>query len=69
MRQKYYVNENPQPNGDHEVHVNTCRYFHMMYNVRYLGEFDTCYEAVDEAKKRYRKANGCVHCCTPCHTS
>lgn len=69
MKQKYYANENPQPNGDYEVHANTCRYFPMMYSVRYLGEFDTCQEAVREAKKRYPKANGCVHCSPSCHTT
>ena len=69
MKQMYYVNDNPQPNGDHEVHVTTCYYFPMMYNRTYLGDFETCHDAVGEAKKRYPKANGCIHCCAPCHTT
>lgn len=69
MKQKYYINNNPQPNGDYEVHISTCKYFHLMYNITYLGEFDTCHEAVREAKRRYYRANGCYHCCNPCHTS
>ncbi|MGE7777779.1 hypothetical protein ACQKLP_23895 [Chitinophaga sp. NPDC101104] len=69
MKQKYYVNNNPQPNGDYEVHVATCKFFTLMYNVTYLGEFDTCREAVREAKKRYQRTNGCYYCCHPCHTS
>ncbi|MDR6569258.1 hypothetical protein MRBLMN1_005111 [Chitinophaga ginsengisegetis] len=69
MKQKYYVNNNAQPKGDHEVHVITCPYFSMMFNRTYLGEFETCQEAVREAKKRYQKSNGCLECCKPCHTS
>ncbi|PWV54450.1 hypothetical protein C7475_1021209 [Chitinophaga sp. S165] len=69
MKQKYYVNDNAQPNGDHEVHVPTCHKFPEIYNRTYLGEFETCQEAIREAKNRHPKANGCIHCCTPCHTS
>lgn len=69
MKQLYYVNNNAQPNGDHEVHVNTCEYFAMMYSRTYLGEFDTCQEAVREAGKHYQNVNGCLTCCKPCHTS
>ncbi|MBC9913892.1 hypothetical protein [Chitinophaga varians] len=69
MKQKYYVNNNAQSNGDHEIHVDTCYYFPMMHNRTYLGEFETCQEAVREAKKRYEKSNGCVDCCWLCHTS
>jgi len=68
MKQLYYVNAIPQPNGDHEVHVNTCRYFLVMHNRTYLGEFETCQEAVHAAKKLYQNANGCSGCCKPCHT-
>ncbi|MEC5146136.1 hypothetical protein [Chitinophaga sp. 212800010-3] len=69
MKQKYYVNNNAQHNGDHEVHAITCRYFSMMFNRTYLGEFETCQEAVREAKKFYPKSNGCKDCSKPCHTS
>lgn len=68
MKQKYYVNDNPQPNGDHEVHVATCYYLHMISKRTYLGEFETCQDAVREVKKRYKTANGCMTCCRPCHT-
>lgn len=69
MKKKYYVNNNRQLNGDYEVHVITCEYFSTMYNRTYLGEFETCQEAVREAKKRYQNSNGCFYCCRPCHTS
>lgn len=69
MKQKYYVNNNVQHNGDYEVHVSTCEYFSMMFNRTEIGEFETCQEAIRKAKKRYPRANGCFTCCRPCHTS
>ncbi len=44
MKKSYYVNNNQQPNGDHEVHVEGCIY--MPGNRKYLGEFDNCKDAV-----------------------
>jgi len=62
----YYVNDNAQPNGDHEVHVSGCAYFPS--NPTYLGEFSSCAPAVTEAKKKWSQSNGCYYCCRPCHT-
>ena len=66
---KYYVNNNAQSNGDHEVHVDNCRYFASMTSKKLLGEFSNCKPAVTEAKKTYAKSNGCKTCCNECHTS
>lgn len=63
----YYVNNNAQPNGDHEVHIKECKY--MPQSAKYLGYYDNCREAVNEAKKTYRQSNGCAFCCPLCHTS
>lgn len=63
----YYVNDDAQANGDHEVHVSTCSYFPS--NRTYLGEFSSCAPAVTEAKKTWSQSNGCYYCCRPCHTS
>ncbi|WP_166038323.1 hypothetical protein [Sphingosinicella sp. YJ22] len=63
----YYVNDNAQPNGDHEVHVSACAYFPS--NRTYLGEYGSCAPAVAEARKTWSQSNGCYHCCRPCHTS
>jgi hypothetical protein len=68
MKLKYYVNDNAQPNGDHEVHIVNCYYFSSMLRRAYLGEFESCSEAVREAKRRHPRANGCIHCCATCHT-
>ncbi len=68
MKQSYYVNDIPQSNGDHEVHVEGCNYAYLMIRKTYLGEFDSCEDAVSVAKRRYPAANGCFYCCRPCHT-
>ncbi|WP_125719972.1 hypothetical protein [Flavobacterium ustbae] len=65
----YYVNQNAQPNGDHEVHTESCIYLPSFLNRKYLGIFSNCKDAVAEAKKTYSKSNGCKTCCNECHTS
>lgn len=63
-----YVNKNAQANGDHEVHKLTCDFLPEPQNRKYLGQFDNCAEAVQEAKKSYKQSNGCFYCCGGCHT-
>jgi len=67
MAKRYYVNNNAQHNGDHEVHEEGCQY--MPSNKTDLGLHDDCQSAVKEAKKKYSKSNGCKYCAKPCHTS
>lgn len=64
---RYYVNNRAQTNGDHEVHKEGCS--RMPSDKKYLGSFESCKEAVKEAKKTYSKADGCYYCCNACHTS
>lgn len=64
---KYYLNLNPQPNGDYEVHVEGCVFFPS--DKVFLGEFSNCIPAVREAKKIRPKSNGCKTCSNLCHTS
>ena len=66
---RYYVNENAQSNGDHEVHCEGCSYMPDPGNRKYLGDFSSCKPAVTEAKKYYRQSNGCYYCSYECHTS
>jgi len=66
---KYYVNTNSQSNGDHEVHTSDCSYLPRAENRKDLGCFSNCRGAVTEAKKYYRKSNGCYYCSRECHTS
>ena len=65
----YYVNKNPQSNGDHEVHKENCTYLPSVENRQYLGVFATCHRAVQEAKKYFPQSNGCYYCSNECHTS
>ena len=56
----YFVNTNPQPNGDHEVHKSTCSYMPDLQHQLRLGYFYNCHDAVKEAKKIYpNTADGC----------
>ena len=67
---RFYVNSNPQANGDHEVHEdNSCSNAPSQINRKDLGHHSNCYGAVEEAKKTYSRANGCYYCCKACHTS
>jgi hypothetical protein len=65
----YYVDDNAQSNGDHEVHVQGCYWLSLMTNKTYLGEFNSCGPAVAKAKSYHRQTNGCKTCCSTCHTT
>jgi len=64
---KYYVNNNAQNSGDHEVHVEGCSFLEMAKNTTFLGNFPSCKGAVAEAKKTYSTSDGCAYCCKECH--
>lgn len=66
---RYYVNNNAQSNGDHEVHKQDCTFLPLPENRTYLGDFSSCSPAVTEARRYHRKVNGCFFCAKPCHTS
>lgn len=66
---RYYVNDNAQNNGDHEVHEEACSFLPSAINRTYLGSFTNCRDAVREAKKRHSKVNGCFYCSNSCHTT
>ncbi len=65
---KYYVNNNAQSNGDHEVHKDGCSWLNQVTSKKDLGYHDNCKSALSEAKKTYSKANGCYYCSNNCHT-
>ena len=66
---KYYVNDNAQNNGDHEVHREGCVYLPAIVSKSYLGDHAHCSTAVAVAKGIYSKSNGCYTCSNSCHTS
>ena len=57
---KYYVNDNAQSNGDHEVHKEGCYWLGQANSVTPLGECSSCHEAVRKAKKIYPQSKGAV---------
>ena len=67
--EKYFVNDNAQSNGDHEVHKDGCKYLAMAHRTTYLGYFSNCRDAVIAAKRIYLKSDGCATCSPACHTS
>ncbi len=64
---KYFVNTSPQPNGDHEVHTESCP--HLPADPAYIGIFSSCEDAVQRAGMLYLRVNGCFWCARACHTS
>ncbi len=63
----YYVNKNAQPNGEHEIHNGVCPWLPPVRNIFYLGEYNSCFEALEVATQHYNQVNGCVHCSELCH--
>ena len=66
---QYYVNDNAQNNGDHEVHKDGCPYLPMIVSKTPLGGHSNCDSAVTAAKKIYATSDGCATCSPECHTS
>lgn len=70
---KFIVNQQQQPNGDHEVHNLTagCIFMPLPQNRVDLGEHASCHGAVALAKRNWPQSriNGCYYCCKACHTS
>jgi hypothetical protein len=65
----YYVNDNAQPNGDHEVHKDGCYWLGLARSKTYLGSYVSCHDAVAKSKRdHYRQSNGCATCAAECHT-
>jgi len=66
---KYYVNNTPQQNGDHEVHKEGCYWLRLASSTKDLGEHSNCFPAVRKARETYLQSNGCKTCSNACHTS
>lgn len=67
----YYRNENAQPDGYHEVHVDdgSCTHPPDLANRQSIGWHASCVEAVAHAKVNYDfNHDGCAYCVPLCHT-
>ncbi|HVI46206.1 MAG TPA: hypothetical protein VM802_15125 [Chitinophaga sp.] len=67
MKQNYYVSRIEQSNGDHEVHDQRCTFLPSLGNRLYLGEFESCREAINSAREIYSGVDGCKFCSPTCH--
>jgi len=63
----YFVSKQAQSDGDHEIHTSSCSDLPAEKNRKYLGCFNFCKDAEQEAKKYYEDVNGCIKCCPLCH--
>lgn len=63
----YYVNKNPQPSGEHEVHKATCKFLPDRNNCICLGYFERAYDALIKAKQYYNNVDGCYYCSPEIH--
>jgi len=64
----YYVNDNAQSTGEHEVHKAGCSHMPYESNSTFLGYFSDCHEAVEKAREKYSNVDGCYFCARDCHT-
>ena len=67
LARAYYVNDWRPQHGDHIVHKEGCYYLERIESSMYLGLFTHCEAAMEQARKRYRKINGCYNCSRDCH--
>nr|VFK52359.1 MAG: hypothetical protein BECKTC1821D_GA0114238_11712 [Candidatus Kentron sp. TC] len=63
----YYVSDNAQSTGEHEVHRIGCSFMPNHGNKTYLGHFSNCREAILRAREIYSDVDGCYYCSLDCH--
>lgn len=64
----YFVNDNNQPSGEHEVHKEGCTWLAKAHSVTPLGNHYGCQSAIEKARRIYRNVDGCATCSPLCHT-
>ncbi|MFC6101893.1 hypothetical protein [Olivibacter domesticus] len=58
----YYLNEEPQPSGVHEIHADGCKF--LPVRRVYLGYYANSEDATRNAKQFYEDVSVCEHCVT-----
>ncbi|SFK59058.1 hypothetical protein SAMN04487936_12021 [Halobacillus dabanensis] len=66
---QYFVNQNQQVEGQHEIHVEGCEFLPFEKNLLELGGHTDCSSAIGVARSTFEEVNGCKHCCPDCHTT
>lgn len=63
----FYVNDNPQSTGEHEVHQTGCVWLTKVKSKTGLGQHQSCHEALKAAAHIYTNVDGCATCSPDCH--
>ena len=65
----YYLNNNIDEHGYHEVHTESCPFLPEEQNLQPIGKFSSCKAAIIAARMAYpgKKFDGCYYCCSECH--
>ncbi len=58
----YYVNNNAQNDGCHEIHREGCVCLQKIVSKTDLGLHNTCESALVKARKYFAYVNGCANC-------
>lgn len=66
---RYYVNTQAHPNGFHDMHRQDCHFLPKESQRFFLGFYNRCSDAIEEAKTHYPRVNGCYYCSKECHRS
>lgn len=65
---RYSINRNEQPNGDHEIHKADCSRIQWSDKMSDLGYCANDQEALRKGREIYGdKADGCYYCCLSIH--
>lgn len=60
MKNFFYVNNKPQPNGEHVVHTRDC--WVLPNDRKYIGRYPTFNDALQGAKDHYTNIGSCSYC-------
>lgn len=63
----FYVNKNTDEHNNHEVHRDDCVFLPEPQNKEYLGYFNSSFDAVTAAQRKYARVDGCWFCCPESH--
>ncbi len=66
---EFYIELNPNYNGDHVVHDAGCEHLPSKNALRYSGTICNCMSAVKKAQERFKQVTGRVRCSVTGHAA
>ncbi len=66
---EFYIELNPNDNGDHVVHDAGREHLPSRDGLRYPGTICNCMSAVKKALQRFKQVTGCVRCSVTGHAA